>query len=109
VAVDVVVVLEVLVLVGVVILWLVPSVVCFLKGKWVSGLVGIFGIVVGVGWIWACGAAVRLAKPGSVWARRRYFGEKLARARERYPDDASVADAEQEEAPEPPRLGTPAK
>lgn len=76
------VVLEVLVLVGVAILWLVPSVVCFLKGKWVSGLVGIIGITVVVGWIWACGAAVRLAKPGSVWARKRYFGEKLARARE---------------------------
>jgi len=68
-----------------------PSVVCFLKGKWVSGIVGIFGIIVLVGWLWACGAALRLAKPGSWWARKRYSDEKLARARARYPKDAEAA------------------
>ena len=84
--------LAVLLIIGLVILWLGPPVVCFLKGKWVAGLFGLIGS------LWAYGAAVRLAKPGSVWARKRYSGEKLARARARYPNDASVADAEEEEA-----------
>ena len=91
-------VLEVLAVAALAILLLVlllgPSVVCFLKGKWVSGVVGLI-VVLPVCWIWACGAAVRLARPGSVWWRRRYSGEKLARARARFLSDAEGADAEE--------------
>jgi hypothetical protein len=59
---------------------LVLCVVCLLKGKVVTGVVGIvLGIVALVG-------AIRLAKPGSWWARRRYAGRprRAARAEHRY-------------------------
>jgi hypothetical protein len=55
-------------------------VICVLKGKIVTGVVGIvIGIVAFVG-------AVRLAKPGSWWATRRYAGRprRAARAEHRY-------------------------
>jgi hypothetical protein len=55
-------------------------VICLLKGKIVTGVVGIvIGIVAFVG-------AVRLAKPGSWWATRRYAGRprRAARAEHRY-------------------------
>jgi hypothetical protein len=55
-------------------------VICVLKGKIVTGVVGIVvGIVAFVG-------AVRLAKPGSWWATRRYAGRprRAARAEHRY-------------------------
>jgi hypothetical protein len=51
--------------------------VCFLKGKKFAGLVGLFVPAV------ALVGAVRLAKPGSRWARR-YDGGKLDRARARF-------------------------
>jgi len=54
--------------------------ICVLKGKIVTGVVGIVvGIVAFVG-------AVRLAKPGSWWATRRYAGRprRAARAEHRY-------------------------
>jgi hypothetical protein len=52
--------------------------VCFLKGKIATGMIGIvLPLVATVG-------AVRLAKPASVWARRRYSGAKLARAGRRF-------------------------
>jgi hypothetical protein len=60
------------------------ALVAFLKGKLVLGLLGVFVPVVGVV------AAVRLAKPGSLWAKRLYRrdGNKLARAHARFdPDD----------------------
>jgi hypothetical protein len=50
-----------------------------LKGKISSAVIGMF--VPPVGWV----AAIRLASPGSFWARRRYAegGEKLAKAKAR--------------------------
>ncbi len=59
---------------------LVLSVVCLLKGKITTGVVGIMiGVVALVG-------AVRLAKPGSWWATRRYASRprRAARAASRY-------------------------
>jgi hypothetical protein len=54
--------------------------ICILKGKVLLGLLGLF--------IWpaALVGAIRLAKPGSPWARRRYGegSKKLARAQERH-------------------------
>jgi hypothetical protein len=49
--------------------------VCFLKGKVATGMIGIVVPVV------AAVGAVRLAKPGSPWARRRYAGRPRRRAR----------------------------
>jgi hypothetical protein len=56
------------------------AVICFLKSKLATGLIGIvIPIVAFVG-------ALRLAKPGSVWARRRYDERKLARSGRRFGD-----------------------
>ena len=52
--------------------------VCMVKGKLTAGLIGI------VVPIMAIVGAIRLAKPSSVWARRRYSGAKLARAQRRF-------------------------
>jgi len=52
--------------------------VCIVKGKFAAGLIGI--VVPAV----AIVSAIRLAKPSSVWARRRYSGAKLARAQHRF-------------------------
>ena len=52
--------------VGVIALTLLLCVICMLKGKVVTGVVGIFFSVA------ALVGAVRLAKPGSWWATRRY-------------------------------------
>ncbi len=52
--------------------------ICFLKGKLATGMIGIvvpFVAIVG---------AIRLAKPQSVWSKRRYKGKKLARAHRRF-------------------------
>lgn len=49
--------------------------VCFLKGKVATGMVGIVVPVV------SAVGAVRLAKPSSYWARRRYAGRPRRRAR----------------------------
>jgi hypothetical protein len=50
---------------------------CFLKGKLLTGIVGLFTPAV------ALIGALRLAKPGSPWARR-YDGGKLDRSRRRF-------------------------
>lgn len=66
--------------VGGVVITLLLSVVCLLKGKVVTGVIGIvIGIVALVG-------AIRLAKPGSWWAVHRYAGRpgRAARAARRY-------------------------
>jgi hypothetical protein len=56
------------------------AVICFLKSKLFTGLMGIvIPIVAFVG-------ALRLAKPASVWARRRYDQRKLARSQQRFGD-----------------------
>ena len=60
------------------------AITCFLKGKLMWGVVGIYvGPVALIG-------AVRLARPGSWWARRRYDAGKLARSRERFAGEETV-------------------
>jgi hypothetical protein len=51
-------------------------VICVLKGKIVTGVIGIVAFV----------GAIRLAKPGSWWATHRYAGRprRAARAEQRY-------------------------
>jgi hypothetical protein len=55
----------------------VPSVVCWLKGKKLWATIGFISL-------WHVIPMVRLAKPDSWWARRRYDGRKLERARTRF-------------------------
>ncbi len=52
----------------------ITSSVAFLKSKWVCGTLGLFIPVIGPV------SAIRLAKPGSVWARRFYSPHKTAAA-----------------------------
>jgi hypothetical protein len=56
------------------------AVIAALKGKYTAAVIGILVPLVSLV------AAIRLAKPGSPWARRRYHegGEKLGRATARY-------------------------
>jgi hypothetical protein len=54
------------------------AVACFAKGRVLLGVFGLFIPVVGVA------GAVRLARPSSLWARRRYTSAKLARADRRF-------------------------
>jgi len=54
------------------------AVVCFLKGRVLLGVIGLFVPVV------ALVGAVRLAHPSSPWARRRYRGPRLEQARARF-------------------------
>jgi hypothetical protein len=59
------------------------TIVCMLKGKIFTGLIGLaVPIVSFVG-------SIRLAKPESFWARRYYDEAKLARSRTRHADDAA--------------------
>lgn len=62
------------------------AVTCFLKGKLMWGVFGIYF------WPVALAGGIRLAKPDSWWARNRYGDdpEKLARSRERYGDEATI-------------------
>jgi hypothetical protein len=60
------------------------AIVCFLKGKTFTGIVGVFVPLV------ALVGAVRLAKPGSRWARR-YEGPKLKRAETRFAETAAAS------------------
>jgi hypothetical protein len=61
---------------------------CILKGKLLTGLIGLFFSPIAVV------GAIRLAKPGSPWARRRYRegSKKLARAQERHARQQSRRD-----------------
>lgn len=67
-------------LVGAVLLHVVYTVLCLLKGKVTIGLVGFFVPLIGLV------GAVRLAKPQSYWARRFYGADsrKMARASRRF-------------------------
>ena len=58
----------------------VSAVMCLLKGKLTTGVVGFL--------LWPVGliGAIRLAEPNSIWARHLYDAEKRRRSRERYPD-----------------------
>jgi hypothetical protein len=58
---------------------LICAAVAVLKGRPVLAVIGVFLPVV------ALVAALRLARPSSVWARRRYDPRKTARARHRFP------------------------
>jgi hypothetical protein len=59
-------------------------VVCFLKGKSGFGVLGIFGLFIPVvGWAAIIGA-IRIAKPHSRWARKRYGPEKMNIAHQRF-------------------------
>ncbi len=76
--------------------WLV--IICFLKGKPVFGIIGMFtGIVPFAGWCLFCGS-IRIAKPNSRWARKHYIGDnagKMAIALSRFPDlSTAIASAE---------------
>lgn len=59
-------------------------VICFLKGKLLWGVTGIYFTPL------AIFGAARLAKPDSWWARNRYHAAKQARADERYGAEAEV-------------------
>lgn len=59
---------------------LVPSVVCWLKGKRLWATVGFI-----TAWHWI--PVFRLAKPDSWWARRYYDDRKMYRARLRFARD----------------------
>jgi hypothetical protein len=64
------------------------SAIAFLKGRIMLGLLALFIPLVGLI------AALRLARPGSPWARRRYRGPRagrLARAEERFRSDRRSA------------------
>ncbi|HYY18800.1 MAG TPA: hypothetical protein VE864_08155 [Streptosporangiaceae bacterium] len=56
------------------------ALVCILKGKYRTGLFGLFLPPVGLF------GAVRLARPNSIWARRRYHGKRLEHATRRAAD-----------------------
>jgi hypothetical protein len=58
---------------------LVFALVAILKGRAVLGVVGVFVPLL------ALAAALRLARPTSPWARRRYDERRMARARRRFP------------------------
>lgn len=61
------------------------AIVCFAKGRIMLGVIGLFiPAVVLVG-------AVRLGRPSSPWARWRYSGSRLERARSRFADDRRMA------------------
>jgi hypothetical protein len=61
------------------------AITCFLKGRIVLGVIGLFIPAVGL-----MGAA-RLGRPMSPWARRRYRGERLARSQTRFAADSAAA------------------
>lgn len=57
---------------------LVFVVICLFKGKLMWGVFGIYMPLI------ALTGSIRLARPGSHWAKKRYSVEKLARAKKRY-------------------------
>jgi hypothetical protein len=65
---------------GVLIIDAMLSVICVMKGKYRTALFGLFLPLIGVA------GAVRLARPSSVWARHRYRGGRLDRAKRRASD-----------------------
>lgn len=70
---------------GVVVVFVGIAAVAFLKGRFVLGIVALHVPLVGIY------AALRLATPDSPWARRRYRGEQLERARQRFRPDRPAA------------------
>lgn len=64
-------------------LGLVPSIICWLKGKRRWAIIGFFSA-------WHVVAAFRLAKPESWWARRFYDDGKLDESRARFASEGCV-------------------
>jgi hypothetical protein len=77
------------------VLSIVCALMCLAKGKWITGVVGFLL------WPVALVGAIRIARPGSLWARRLYNRSKLAHARARFPEDVEP------EPVEPPPVATP--
>jgi hypothetical protein len=61
------------------------SVMCFMKGRILLGVLGLFVPV------FAAVGAVRLAQPGSPWARHRYSDKRLTRAQARFGEHRTLA------------------
>jgi hypothetical protein len=80
------VVADALALLAVVAFLIVPSVICWLKGK---KLWAVFGFITLWHWI----PVFRLAKPDSWWATRYYDEEKLVRSRGRFAGPRSLGAA----------------
>lgn len=61
------------------------AVICLLKGKWITGVVGFL--------LWPVGlvGALRLARPSSLWERRFYGADKRRRAHGRFGQSASAS------------------
>jgi hypothetical protein len=64
-----------------VVLLMVYTVICLLKGKLATGLIGLVVPVISLV------GAIRLAKPESYWAKRYYSEEKLTRSADRFGAD----------------------
>jgi hypothetical protein len=60
------------------------TILCFMKGRILLGVVGLFVPAVSV---WG---AVRMAQPSSPWARRRYSPARLERSRARFATDRAL-------------------
>lgn len=71
--------------IGAVVLLVLLSGLCFMKGRFLFGIVALHIPFV------ALYCACRLATPDSPWARWRYRGEKLARSRRRFAPDRPLA------------------
>lgn len=69
--------------------------ICLAKGKWITGVIGFLL------WPVALVGAVRLARPGSQWARRVYGPDKRARAQARFRPEALAIAAAQAAREEP--------
>ncbi len=59
-------------------------VICFLKGKLLWGVFGIYLPFISIF------GAIRIAKPDSWWARKRYDEAKLERSRQRYAPEGKI-------------------
>ncbi len=71
--------------VGTVLLLVAVSAVTFMKGRFILGIVALHVLPVGIY------TSMRLATPGSPWARWRYRGAKLERSRTRFAPDRPAA------------------
>ena len=61
--------------------WLIPTIICALKGKWILAAANFFLFFT---FPFAILGAIRLAKPDSWWAKRNYGPDEMRQARERY-------------------------
>lgn len=67
-----------------IVLGVMPSVICWLKGKRRWAVIGFFSA-------WHIVAAFRLAKPESWWARRFYDDAKLEQSRVRFTSETPIS------------------